>query len=337
MSIPSGPGHYGEWISAHLDGELSRAQDARLQVHLLQCAACADALASEREARRLLLATTEAEPSPALTQRLLALACGEEATETARTDDLASFDARTAAGRCPAELRTLRPGESPTFPALTGDLRGRRSLVAAVVVGAVGLGLGAGALAVLGAPPRVVPSAHRAEALTTLARTVGSGVPASAVGLAPSASIDAASMIDPAEKDPTLAQLRDEGWYVPRLVEGAEVVAHRIDGDGRLELEVATSEGPLVLREQVGLLDTTGFSDVSLIEAGGRSIHVLSESPWHIAWQAGDLVLEAYCAEPLPLAERLAAAPDAEAAAPVTVGRRIARGWESVVTWVDGR
>ena len=177
MSTVTGSGHYGEWISAHLDGELSRAQDARLQVHLLQCAACAEALAAEQEARSLLLAATEAEPSAALTQRLLALACQDEAGQDGQPAGRERHGAGAAAGRRqrPAELRTLRPGGSPTFPALTGDLRARRSVVAAVVVGAVGLGLGAGGLAALGAPPRVVPSAHRAEALTTLARTVGSG------------------------------------------------------------------------------------------------------------------------------------------------------------------
>lgn len=336
MSMPTGPGHYGEWISAHLDGELSRAQDARLQVHLLQCAACSDALAAEREARRLLLAATEAEPSAALTQRLLALACAEAPERAA---DQVPVAKRSADGRkrCPAELRTLRPGESPTFPALTGDLRSRRSLVAAVVVGVVGLGLGAGGLAALGAPPRVVPSAHRAEALTTLARTVGSGSPVASAGLSSGASIGGASSVDPAESDPTLARLRAEGWYVPRLVEGADVVAHRIDGDGRLELEVATSDGVVVLREQVGLLDTDALAGAAAVDAGGHTVHLLSQTPWHVAWQAGDLVLEAYCAEPNQLAERIVEAPDADVAAPVAVGRRIARGWENIMTVVAGR
>ncbi len=336
MSTVTGPGHYGEWISAHLDGELSRAQDARLQVHLLQCAACAEALAAEQEARSLLLAATEAEPSAALTQRLLALACQDEADQTGQPAGRVRPGARAAAGRGqrPAELRTLRPGESPTFPALTGDLRARRSVVAAVVVGAVGLGLGAGGLAALGAPPRVVPSAHRAEALTTLARTVGSSRVATA-GLGGSGGV--ASATDPAESDPTLAALRDEGWHVPRLVEGAQVVAHRVDGEGRLELEVATTEGALVLREQVGRLDIDALSGATVLEAEGRTLYVLSQSPWHVTWQAGDLVLEAYCAESNPLAESIVAAPGADAPAPVAVGRRIMRGWQSITTVVGGR
>ena len=336
MSTATGPGHYGEWISAHLDGELSRAQDARLQVHLLQCAACAEALAAEQEARSLLLAATEAEPSAALTQRLLALACQDEAGQEGQPAGRERHGAGAAAGRRqrPAELRTLRPGESPTFPALTGDLRARRSVVAAVVVGAVGLGLGAGGLAALGAPPRVVPSAHRAEALTTLARTVGSGRVATA-GLG--GNVGVVSATDPAASDPTLAALRDEGWYVPRLVEGAQVVAHRVDGEGRLELEVATTEGALVLREQVGRLDIDALSGATVLEAGGRTLYVLSQSPWHVTWQSGDLVLEAYCAESNPLAESIVAAPGAEAPAPVAMGRRIMRGWQSITTVVSGR
>lgn len=346
MTAVTGPGHYGEWLSAHLDGELSRAQDARLQVHLLQCASCAEALVAEEDARSLLLAAADAEPSAALTARLLALACPPDGAQTpggapepahlAPRGGAHRYAARGGRAR-PQELRTLRPGEdSPTYPALTGELRSRRSIAAAVVVGVVGLGLGAGGLSALGAPPRVVPSAHRAEALTTLARTLDAAE-AVPTGGASVPRVEGVSLIDPAESDPALSTLREGGWYIPHLVEGARLVDHRTDGDGRLELEVATSEGVLVLREQVGTLDVESLSAESTLTWGTRTVHVLSQTPWHATWQAGDLVLEVYCADVNPLAEGIVAAAGTDVAAPVTVGRRIARGWQSIVSVVSGR
>lgn len=345
MTAATGSGHYGAWISAHLDGELSRAQDARLQVHLMQCATCSEALAAEREARSLLLAAVVAEPSAALTARLLALAGAADGPqpsgEGASPAHLAPRGgahrgAPRGRGARPAELRTLRPGEdSPTFPALTGELRPRRRVTAVAVAGVVGLGMGALGLSALGAPPRVLPSAHRAEALTTLARTIEPR--ATAPGGAAAARVEGASLSDPAAQDPSLGKLRDEGWYIPFLTGGAAVVDHRTDGDGRFELEVATPEGALVLREQVGVLDVDGLAAESTLTWGSRTVYVLSQTPWHVVWQAGDLVLEVYCADVHPLAQDIVAARDADVAAPVAVGRRIARGWQSIVTVVNGR
>ena len=344
-----GAGHYGEWISAHVAGELSRAQEARLQVHLLQCAPCAREVAEERAARSLLLTSAGVEPSADLTARLVALGCAprDAAATGTGTDEIAPGAARRGAtgaplraprarswGRRPVrrvELATLRPGDdSPTYPALTGELGARRNVAAvAVVAGVVGLGLGAGVLAVIGAPPRVVPSAHPAEALTTLSRTIDAGAPVAALG--------GAAAVDPAATDPVLAGLREDGWYVPRLAAGMRLVGHHLDGEGRLEIELGTAAGSLVLREQVGTLDRDALAQAPTVTWGAHTVHVLSQTPWHVAWQTGDLVLEAYGSEANPVAETIVTAPDSDVDAPVAVGRRIARGWDSVLTVVSGR
>lgn len=319
--------HYGEWISAYADGELSRAQVARLDTHLLQCARCARELAEERAARSMLLAARDVAPSDDLTQRLMAAAAAAAQDSSCLTPERRGARARRARDRARVELRTLTPGETgPTFPALTGEVTGRRRNVAVLALaGFVGLSAGAFGLAALGAPPRVVPSAHRAEALATLAHAGG---PAAAV----LAGTDAQGQVD---GDATVAALREAGWHVP--VDGAAGIAlvdHRWVGAEELELDLAVGGTTIVLRERVGRLDVQSLASAEVRTVAGVDVYVLSDSPWHVAWQVGDLVVESYGAE-----ADIATSTDVVAGTSVTnrFASRVVRGWDTLVTTVAGR
>lgn len=149
--------HFGEWISAYVDGQLSRAQAERLIVHAAGCKECSFEIDATRRARHALLAAAVEDPSPDLATRLLSVA-----------DTFNRPDQDNARRSVPPDLRP-ETAQGQTFSALTGELttrsRIRRGLTVAVAaVGAALLGL-----VILGAPRTVVPDLSEIEALTVLA------------------------------------------------------------------------------------------------------------------------------------------------------------------------
>lgn len=149
--------HFGEWTSAYVDGQLSRAQAERLAMHALQCKECAYEIDSIRAARAVLLSARDVEPSPDLASRLMLVAGAHDGPGV-----------RGMHRDIPVDLRPERDRDR-TFVALTGELpptgRMRRSLMMV----AVGICAGVLALTALGSPTTVVPDLSEIEALTILA------------------------------------------------------------------------------------------------------------------------------------------------------------------------
>lgn len=148
--------HFGEWISAYVDGELSTPRSERLMMHTAQCKECAIELESVREARRALLSVPDAEPSPDLTARLMRATSGEMGPENQRPRR-----------ESPAELQP-ETGADRTYAALTGEVRRPRRTRRVLLTAGLGVGAVLIVLGTLGAPTLVTPDLSEIEALTVL-------------------------------------------------------------------------------------------------------------------------------------------------------------------------
>lgn len=298
--------HLGSRLSALVDGQLSPAEGERVLEHVAGCRECAEELAAARAARRALSAAAHVEPAPDLTARLLALSAQ---IPPAEEDPL----------RRPPPAGDPWAATPPVLPrgAWRGELRGGvlRRRVAALA--AAGVGVAAVGLFALGDSPTVTPSLHPTDPLTVLAQA------------APRA---AAASRQPAPADggaATLAALAAQGWTCPTdLPDGVTVAAVRDEGH-LLEIDLRTPTGEAVVREQAGVLDRAALSGVGTWDVDGRVVHVLSEEPWHVVWQAGDTVVDVVAdTEEGEVADLVASFPagDYDAGVPA----RIARGWTTM-------
>lgn len=328
--------HLGSRISALVDGQLPPDQAERALAHVAGCAQCADELRAARTARDLLLrAAHDVPPAPDLAARLLALQAdgaagpfGHDGPGAAGRVGAASSPNGVPGGSRdpfagPAAGPFTVPGSSSgllrTGTPLRGDVTGRRwpsRLLAAS--SAAGLSVAALGLFVLGDRPSVTPSAHPAVALDVLSR-------------APGALVQAGT---PAQADDALDGLRTDGWTFPaNLPEGWTVLAVRSDDDG-LEVDLTGPTGTVVVSEQQGRLDTSALAGVSVREVGGRQVVVLSDHPWHVAWQATSTVVQVVAAdEDDDVAQVVAAFPSGAYDDGVT--GRIERGWQTVTAALD--
>lgn len=199
------------------------------------------------------------------------------------------------------------PEEGALRDALTGDLvahaRRRRSR-RAVVAASSGVAVLAVALFTLGDRPVVVPERHVAAPLTLLAqagRSPGESMEADLVPVLPTvggataaggrgaSTGDAVDLSDSA----ALVWMSEHGWTSPSgILDGFDVTSVRLLGDRRdvLQVDLTGPEGTIVVREQVGRLDTTSLTRSEGFD--GRSVYVLSDEPWHVVWQAGDTVID---------------------------------------------
>ncbi|WP_418277603.1 zf-HC2 domain-containing protein [Isoptericola jiangsuensis] len=289
--------HLGDLVSALADGQLRPQETERALAHVAACDLCAGELAAARASRRRLSGACEVLPTPELTERLLALSASIPSTEG---DPLRAPD-RDTAWAAPEAWRTT----------LTGDVAGearRRRRRRALLAGAGGVGVLGCALFVLGQAPTVTPDPSRAAALTTLA---GSG----AVGV---------QEVSTMQED----GLTEAGYVVPEgLPASYEVSAVRHDGDV-VELELTGPDGTVMVREQPGRLDTS-TATTTFDGAPGHRVVVLSRDPWHIAWQAGDLVVEVTTDAPRDVLEPVVAAlPARDYDAGVLP--RLTRGWSTM-------
>ncbi len=296
--------HLGSRLSALVDGQLSPAESERALEHVTRCPRCAGELAAARAARRALSSAAPVEPAADLTARLLALSAQ---IPSAAGDPLRSPPAPSGPW---AEPVPLPQG------AWSGELRGGalRRRVVGLVVG--GVGVAAIGLFALGESPVVTPNLHRSDPLTVLAQAA----PAVAVG---------GSWDDAGES--ALAVLEGQGWTCPTtLPTGYSVVDVRDDSvRGVLEIDLAAPGGEVVVREQTGVLDTAALAGGDTWDVGGRSVHVLSEEPWHVVWQSGDTVIDVVAdTEQETLSALVAAFParDYDAGVPA----RISRGWTTM-------
>ena len=70
--------HFGQRLSALVDGELDIAERERVLVHLVRCRACRDEVAALRMLKRRMNALGETAADAALTSRLMQLALPED-------------------------------------------------------------------------------------------------------------------------------------------------------------------------------------------------------------------------------------------------------------------
>lgn len=69
--MSGGRHHFGAWLCAYVDGELTGPQASRVHSHLATCAACSSEVAAQLDARRI-VAAAPVEPAPDLADRILA-------------------------------------------------------------------------------------------------------------------------------------------------------------------------------------------------------------------------------------------------------------------------
>jgi hypothetical protein len=286
-------GHLGDLVSALADGQLGPAETDRALCHVAACGLCAAELEAARASRRRLAQACDVTPTAELTERLLALSAS---IPSAAQDPLRAPD-RDTTWQTPEAWRTT----------LTGDIAGsarrrRRRRIAVVGVGGAGV-LGC-ALFVLGQAPVVAPETSRAAALSMLAGTDE---------VSASVSTDTAP---------------DEYVAPGALPDGYELTSVRTDGEV-VEIDLTGPEGTVVVRERPGQLGDAAGGASTLDVPGRDGVHVLVRDPWHVAWQAGDMVVEATTDAPQDvLVDVVSAFPDDDYDAGVLP--RITRGWSTV-------
>ncbi|MEK8228388.1 hypothetical protein NKG05_23580 [Oerskovia sp. M15] len=90
-----------------------------------------------------------------------------------------------------------------------------------------------------------------------------------------------------------LAWMAENGWTSPSgILEEFDVTAVLLVGARSevLQVDLEGPQGTIVVREQVGRLDTTSLSRSDAFD--GRTVYVLSDEPPHLVWQAGDTVID---------------------------------------------
>jgi len=322
--------HLGTLISALADDQLSPATRERALTHVAGCDQCAAELAVARAVRKRLSCARDVLPTTDLTSRLLALSAQ---IPEAEGDPLRKGPAARDPWAPPPEAGALSC-------ALTGDIaaharrrRSRRVLVAA----SSGVAVLAVALFTLGDRPVVVPDRHVASPLTVLAEaggaTAAGATEVALVPVLPELSDDTGEGlpdgVDLADSS-ALAWMAENGWTSPTgILDGFDVTSVQLVGTERdvLRMDLTGPDGTIVVREQVGRLDTSNLSRSEDFE--GRAVYVLSDEPPHLVWQAGDTVIDVVAEVSRDvLASFVATFPahDFDAGVPA----RISRGWTTM-------
>lgn len=151
----------------------------------------------------------------------------------------------------------------------------------------------------------------------------GDGGDAGAAGAAP-----AGEVLDQA----VLAWVSEHGWVPPRgLPEAVDVTAVRLLGPrGQvLELDLTGPQGHVVVRQQAGRLPAGSTAPAVELGLADRRVQLLSTEPWHVAWQAGDVVVDVAADVPHEVMTQVVAAFPADGY-DAGVLPRIARGWSTV-------
>ena len=110
--------HFGAWLCAYVDGELTGPQASRVHSHLATCAACSAEVAAQLDARQI-VAAARVEPAPDLADRILAsldavmvpLVAQQKAFHDLR-DSEASADQQVMTNQFDLALRSAREAEA---------------------------------------------------------------------------------------------------------------------------------------------------------------------------------------------------------------------------------
>ena len=331
--------HLGCWVSDLADGQLDAAATERALAHVASCARCAADLEAARAAHRALAGARDVAPDPALTERLLALSASIPPSDG---DPL-----RDQGGSRTWERRT------PWEPTLTGDLHARRRRqrrVRATIVGTGGVGMLGVVLLVLGQGDVVAPDPSRSAALSVLA---------GASAAAPGGGAAWSGATDRQRTEAAHDWLTDQGWApfadLPsgyevralRLVSGAGegpasdlltapvalAEAQGTSGGGTgparrvVELDLDGPDGAVVVRQRAGQL--ADVATAGGLEVPGHDVQVLSDDPWHVAWQAGEVTVDVTADVPQDVLTQIVAAfPGGGYDAGVLP--QLSRGWTTV-------
>lgn len=360
--------HLGDRVSAVVDGQLGPAATERALAHVACCARCAADLAAARSARRVLSDVDDVRPAGDLTARLLALGGALPAdpapgahrprqpmdpfvSPSAGRGGTATFTAGPPSGGTTALAGLLGSGRSLLGQeevlgsrdvlgsgrvlggsgvlggrGVLGSAGGSRRGLRAAVGSLTGLGMVAVGLFLLGDRPEVAPAQASTEALSLL----GAAVPAAAT-----VTSDLAEPADGASTQEYLDWMRTQGWTCPTAVPEGWTVTSVRERDGGETLEVALSgpAGDVVVTEQHGRLDAGALTAADRLDVAGRTVYLLSTSPWHAAWQSGDTVVEVVSTDTGPeVASVVAQFPDGEF--DTGLSARLTRGWDTLTAAV---
>lgn len=264
--------HLGDEIHDLLDNRLSAARTAAFMRHLDACADCRLRWNDLRNAREA-LQTSSAGIDLTFSQDLLNR---DRIAEIAR--DEPKQQARAARGR------------------------NRRPMLVSLIV-FVALSTGMGAAYVAGAPSEV--SLEFSEQPLLMANGVGVNTVQVSHATQPNSTVaymGATSMRGGEE-------LRN--WVHPDWKETgvtpveASVVTTR-DGDMVLVASLLFDRHPIVITEQHGQLSSALVERADAVDLGHTQAYVLSESPWQLVWQTGDVVISATCSCPLSTLQEVA-------------------------------
>lgn len=362
--------HLGDRVSAIVDGQLGPAATERALAHVACCARCAADLAAARSARRVLSDADDVRPAGDLTARLLALGgtlptgtgpgapstprpmdpfvppSGRRSSTAAFTDGHPTGSPATLAGLLEGGRALLGQGEVLGSRSVLGTGRvlggsgvlggrgvlgaggvsGSRRGLRAAVGSLTGLGMVAVGLFLLGDRPEVAPAQASSEALSLL----GAALPP-----ATTASTAVSEPADGASTQEYLDWMRTQGWTCPTEVPDGWTVTSVRERDGGDTLEVALSgpAGDVVVTEQHGRLDAGALTAADRLDVAGRTVYLLSTSPWHAAWQSGDTVVEVVSTDTGPeVAHVVAQFPDGEF--DTGLPARLTRGWDTLTAAV---
>jgi len=320
--IPRGP-HLGALVSDLVDGQLTVAETELALAHVVVCSHCSAELEASRSARLAVVRTSDVVPDAALVARLLALA------------GATPLLGQTASATGPGVGQ-----RRPSGRVLTGEVGSRTAARqrAAAITG-IAVAAAAAVLFALGGEPLVAPSVHPGVAQRLLAgapfesesrtgstlvvnasATVSDGAPGPATN----------DLAEPASQpEAVLEWLRAHRWTAPSgLPAGLTVTAirSREAGGSVLELDLAHGTARLVVLEQRGRLDPSGFSDVVPQRIRDREVYVVASTPWHLVWQSGGTVVTVIAEAPSDVIEDLVAAFPLDGNN-ASVPGRISRGW----------
>ncbi|GHG44698.1 hypothetical protein GCM10011331_03490 [Flavimobilis marinus] len=113
--------HFGAWLCAYVDGELTGPQASRVHSHLATCAACSAEVAAQLDARQI-VAAAPVEPAPDLADRILAAVPREPVGAGDRPARRAPGERATPHARSRQWRRTTALGLSAAAAGVTGVL-----------------------------------------------------------------------------------------------------------------------------------------------------------------------------------------------------------------------